>query len=72
MATSNNTDALQQLGERIRELYTRSGFGKVLKPEIDAAVFHALLREELSPIAGLVWRRASSPSPCLFGRVYRS
>jgi hypothetical protein len=36
--------------EEITGLYTRSGFGKVLKAEIDAVVFHHILLRELKAI----------------------
>ena len=38
---------MKSIQEDIIELYTRSGFGKVLKSEIDAVVFHHLLLEKL-------------------------
>lgn len=37
----------KQLSEELIKLYTRSQFGKVLKSEIDALVFHHLLKKHL-------------------------
>jgi hypothetical protein len=37
----------EELGTKLIELYTRSNFGKLLKAEVDALVFHYLLLERL-------------------------